>query len=230
MSSCTNIECPVPVRWDDHLGDGLWVHSSTGERACPNDGATPPLSQRRQRPAERFWRCTQCRTWVPVAEDGHGRLSASCIGPALRVHPEVTWVQPFLQQADPPPAEPEVRLSPDGRLVAIRTGEKKWAQWRVSDGTRRTDARVADWRVLPLERTDPAPASEPDQTPLEYGIEYHYSPGRWHVLPNTTFTDPVAAAKAVGQRNKARGAEDYRPVRRRAAGPWEPMLLALLAG
>lgn len=222
MPSCTNIECAVPVRWDDRFGDGLWVHTTTRERKCPGSGLTPPFSQRRQRPAERSWSCPECRSWIPAVEDGHGRLSASCIGPALRPHPETSWAQPLSQTAEPDAGVPEVRLSPDARLVAIKAGDKRW---RVSDGSHRPDQRVQDWQVLPYPRpeAEPEPSGPCDPEAIEYGIEYHYSPGRWHVLPNITFTDPVTAAKGVLQRNKAHGAEDYRLVQRKAAGMWEPL-------
>jgi hypothetical protein len=53
---------------------------------------------------------------------------------------------------------------------------------------------------------------------VEFGIEYHYAPGRWHVLPNIVFTDESDAWRAVRSRTG-----DYRVVKRRAPSRWEPI-------
>lgn len=39
----------------------------------------------------------------------------------------------------------EIRISPDGRNVAIRNRDDKFSPWRVTDGSYRSDASVADW-------------------------------------------------------------------------------------
>lgn len=43
---------------------------------------------------------------------------------------------------------PEIRLSPDGRDVAIRNSNARFHPWRVTNGDQYTDAQVAGW--LPL--------------------------------------------------------------------------------
>jgi hypothetical protein len=46
-------------------------------------------------------------------------------------------------------SEAEIRISPDGRDVAIRNRDDKWFPWRVTDGSQRSDGQVADWKQLP---------------------------------------------------------------------------------
>lgn len=57
----------------------------------------------------------------------------------------------------------------------------------------------------------------------EYGIEYHYSPERWHVLPNVTFANREDAERELAKRRRGfgeGGRKAYRLLKRRAAGPW----------
>lgn len=57
----------------------------------------------------------------------------------------------------------------------------------------------------------------------EYGIEYHYSPDRWHVLPNLATADRASAERELARRRRGfgeGGTRAYRLLRRRAAGPW----------
>lgn len=62
-----------------------------------------------------------------------------------------------------------------------------------------------------------------EEATWEYGIEYHYSPGRWHLLPNLLITDEAAAERELDKRRRSFGEGGklaYRLVRRRAPGPW----------
>ncbi|MCW3041536.1 MAG: hypothetical protein JWM31_3441 [Solirubrobacterales bacterium] len=49
-------------------------------------------------------------------------------------------------------ADAPMRISPDGRDLAIRNRDYDYFPWRVTDGSQRADKQVADW--LPLVRAD----------------------------------------------------------------------------
>lgn len=81
----------------------------------------------------------------------------------------------------------------------------------------------ADTPPLPEPRNGAASAPAAEEPVWEYGIEYHYSPGRWHVLPNLVISDQEAAERELAKRRRGfgeGGTKAYRLLKRRAPGPW----------
>lgn len=99
---------------------------------------------------------------------------------------------------------PEVRLSPDGRDVAIRNGAYEHSPWRVSNGGHYADSHVREWTPLrPVSNEDGA---EPVDVFLPGGRYY----GRWITVSD----HDVTLGCSCGYKS---GIEELPPVLDRAA-------------
>lgn len=99
---------------------------------------------------------------------------------------------------------PEVRLSPDGRTVAIRKKVAFGREWEASDGGRYFDEQVSDWTpLLPLSNEDSA---EPVDVFLPGGRYY----GRWITVSDHNVTLSCSCGYTSG-------VEELPPVLDRAA-------------